>query len=323
MSSKRILLVDADVLTYESAFAAQKNIYHLVGTTEDKGWWSEEHKKVMHFEPQTFSSHDKLKEFCNLQMLDLKALQAAGFVMKETQVLPVETALLIARNKLAEVRAACGGAAAVLYLSCPSAENYRTQLAYTKPYKGNREQEKPVHFLAVREYYEHCGAKESKGEEADDEISYTAYDLAKRGFEPVVCSIDKDLIQIEGLHYDWGKDTKYRVDAESAHLYFMMQCLSGDSTDNIPGLPGIGPVKAKKALLEATQPYPACDTLRKQRWHVVKEMYNRWAHDENGNRVRSWREYLQEQASLVWIRKEPGEIWNIESYQEKYFDKSN
>lgn len=62
-----------------------------------------------------------------------------------------------------------------LYLT-DSASNFRFNIAKTKPYKGNRIEEKPPFFQEVRQWLvEFHGARFSKGCEADDEISIEAW----------------------------------------------------------------------------------------------------------------------------------------------------
>lgn len=67
-----------------------------------------------------------------------------------------------------------------------------------------------------------------------------------------IASTDKDLDQVSGEHYDFVKDVRYTVDPERGLRFFYFQLLTGDRTDNIIGIEGIGPVKAK-AILERVQ----------------------------------------------------------------------
>ena len=43
--------------------------------------------------------------------------------------------------------------------------------------------------------------------EADDLVSIWAYEAIDNNEEYVICGIDKDLLQIPGQHYNYGKDT--------------------------------------------------------------------------------------------------------------------
>ena len=98
---------------------------------------------------------------------------------------------------------------------------------------------------------------EIEGYEADDLIATYANQALSSGMEVVIVSADKDLMQLikEGVtFYDPMKD-KF-ITAEDAKEKFGVypekipdvQALSGDSIDNIPGVPGIGPKTAAELI---------------------------------------------------------------------------
>ena len=65
----------------------------------------------------------------------------------------------------------------------------------------------------------------------------------------VMVTIDKDLRTVPGVHFNPDKDLEpVTVTPEEAQKARLRQWLTGDSTDNIPGIPGIGPKKADKIL---------------------------------------------------------------------------
>ncbi len=64
----------------------------------------------------------------------------------------------------------------------------------------------------------------------------------------VICSIDKDLQQIPGNHYNFVKKEHSFVTPEEAIQNFYKQILTGDAADNIKGAKGIGPVRAGKII---------------------------------------------------------------------------
>jgi len=51
------------------------------------------------------------------------------------------------------------------------------------------------------------GAVAANGMEADDLVSIWAYEARENENQYVICGIDKDLLQIPGNHYNYGKDT--------------------------------------------------------------------------------------------------------------------
>ena len=91
-------------------------------------------------------------------------------------------------------------------------------------------------------------AIESAGYEADDYVRFWAEECKKYGRDYVIVSIDKDLRCIPGKHYNPKTEVLDVVEELKASLFYHQQLMQGDSTDNIPGIPGVGPVKASKML---------------------------------------------------------------------------
>lgn len=104
-------------------------------------------------------------------------------------------------------------------------------------------------------------AIEADGMEADDLVSIWAHEAKEKGIEYIICGIDKDLKQIVGHHYNFNKIEFDEVDEDRANLCLMMQCLTGDRSDNIPGIKGVGPKTAEKILK---------DIPLESRWDTVK-----------------------------------------------------
>ena len=84
--------------------------------------------------------------------------------------------------------------------------------------------------------------------EADDLVSIWANECRTANQEYTVAGIDKDLLQIYGTHYNFVKKEITEISEDTANLKLMLQCLTGDRSDNIPGIKGIGPKKAEKLL---------------------------------------------------------------------------
>jgi hypothetical protein len=129
--------------------------------------------------------------------------------------------------------------------------NFRNEYAVTAPYKGNRSGDKPVHYGLLREYL--ClgwNGTVSDGIEADDAIATRATELYP---DAVIVSLDKDFDQVTGWHYNFVKAEKYYITKEEGLLNFYCQFLTGDRIDNIIGVKGIGPVKARKLLEGKTE----------------------------------------------------------------------
>lgn len=139
-----------------------------------------------------------------------------------------------------------------LWLSDRKENNYR--FALCSKYKATRPEQKPRWHEEIKEYLiTKWGARFAYGQEADDALGIAQTDLTRRNlYGSIICSIDKDLQQIEGNHYNFVKQEKFFVTELDALRFFYSQFLIGDTSDNIQGCRGIGPVKAGRILLECT-----------------------------------------------------------------------
>ncbi|MGV3551148.1 DNA polymerase I [Rhizobium sp.] len=107
---------------------------------------------------------------------------------------------------------------------------------------------------------------EIEGFEADDIIATYARQAEAVGAEATIISSDKDLMQLvtATVHmYDGMKDKQISIPeviekwGVAPEKMIDLQALTGDSTDNVPGVPGIGPKTAAQLLNE----YGDLDTL--------------------------------------------------------------
>lgn len=130
------------------------------------------------------------------------------------------------------------------FLCITGSSNFRKDLDPT--YKEHRKKvRKPMGFKPFRQWVIDSYPNMCKpGIEADDSIGILATKPGNEGC--IIWSIDKDLRQIPGQHLDeTGIVTVPECDGDWLH---MMQTLTGDTADGYKGCPGMGPVKAKKAL---------------------------------------------------------------------------
>tara|TARA_R110000803_G_C11938677_1_gene316292 strand:- start:127 stop:840 length:714 start_codon:yes stop_codon:yes gene_type:complete len=172
--------------------------------------------------------------------------------------------------------------------------NFRNKIATEQDYKGNRtNNRKPVHYDTLREYLvSKWGFELIEGQEADDAIGIAVYDLPED--RSCVMSVDKDLNMLRGWHYNFNKKDLYYVTEQEAIRNFYLQILTGDRVDNIPGLVGIGPVKANKILED-------CVT-EDELFNAVSKKYK---HDTDK---------ITERARLLWIRRQENELWEPPLY---------
>lgn len=285
----RHLAIDADVLVYESAFAAQKTRYHLDG--------------------QTFGDSQACQTWCEENEKDYRQLRKDGDITTDIELLPPGAVKAIVLQKLSAIQEACGCHEYTLYLSGDG--NFRDQVAVTKGYKANRANTpKPQHYQVARNIIlDNPHTVYTTGVEADDALGIALGESP----DMVVCSIDKDLNMLPGLHYDWNKGLKYRVQPADAIFFFLKQLLTGDSTDNIPGVPGMGDKKAQ-ALLEVDR-----GNLRAM-WASVLAIYEKGPFKfKDGTMTTSdLAAYLDEQGQLLWIQRLPEERWSAPYFTKRY-----
>lgn len=141
-----------------------------------------------------------------------------------------------------------------IWLSDANVNNFRYEVS--PEYKANRiDTKRPVHYEALKEHLiTEWGARIAYGMEADDAMGINQVkegvqtSNTTKGYETVICSIDKDLLQIPGLHYNFVREEWAEIDYWSGLKWFYQQILTGDSTDNVNGCRGIGPVKSGRII---------------------------------------------------------------------------
>lgn len=213
-------------------------------------------------------------------------------------------ALMIAKQTFDTIIHKVEPSAMMVFLS--GRYNFRYQVATTVPYKWAREtMGKPKYFRAVKEWIKsEYGASVSDGIEADDAISITATGLGKAGF---IISLDKDLHQVDGWHYNWVTDTVSRVSKKEACYNLFRQVIVGDATDGVPGLPGHGPKAAEKCLdggADAKDLFARVWGLYRTGADFLADVSRRW-------------DYFEEQTRLVYLLRHEGDTFkNVPGYQE-------
>lgn len=129
-------------------------------------------------------------------------------------------------------------------------------------YKANRAETPPElipQFPLVREACQAFGLPiiEKPGYEADDLLAAYAKEAQKKGLKAVIYSSDKDLMQLVNGHvhlFDPIKRTPIKQEEVLTKFGVTpdkvadVLALMGDSSDNIPGVPGIGPKTAAELI---------------------------------------------------------------------------
>jgi len=129
------------------------------------------------------------------------------------------------------------------YLSFLSGEN-NFRKVINPEYKANRKDIiKPIYLNDCKQYLiDEFKSIVTDGYEADDALGFNQTE------ETVICSIDKDLMMIPGMHYNFIKHEYHEVSELDGLKQFYRQMLIGDTADNIFGVKGIGKVKAAKLI---------------------------------------------------------------------------
>lgn len=275
-----LALVDLDGLVYKAGFATQDTYYRL--NHPDHG--------IKEFKDQT-----KTEILLNNPWITEEELTLESVV----EAKPPETAINAAKWLLRNALEAVGATRHEGYLSSGS-QTFRHKLATTAVYKGNRVTDKPVHYKLIRQYYkDKFDATIMVDVEADDALGIRQCELLEDGKKSVICSTDKDLMMIPGLHYNLDKRVFTTVEDPgtltydngklrgTGLLWFYAQMLMGDPVDNIKGIRGIGDFKAYNLLADVYKPL-----------HVVREQYKKAFKDKAKDR-------FEENKQLLWILRKP------------------
>lgn len=176
--------------------------------------------------------------------------------------------------------------------------NFREKVATILPYKGNRSKfAKPFYYEEIRQHLiDKYKAVVIEGMEADDAMGLRQTEGKEK---TCITTIDKDLDQIPGQHYNWVKNERYQISELDGLRRFYGQLLTGDRVDNIPGIYGVGPVTATKLLAHAGSELHL--------WQAVRRKW--FEHYPRGYEGRSVDEVLLEVGRLLWIRRTGREQW--------------
>lgn len=306
-----VLAIDGDPFRYRAGFAAETPVYDVVAVYDDKPFRMRFSRTTKHTALENFNKWKDKHE--SAEIIDCtKSVKAdpeeGAREMLRTQV---DSVIKEVRQKYRIDRR---DLRVDIYLSTGS--NFRDTLAKLKPYKGNRDaKHKPVHFKAMTdELQKRYKIIDATGYEADDAVSIAAAQMAETGQRYVIATIDKDLDQIPGMHYDYLKKVFYEVSEEDGRRWFWQQVLSGDGTDNIGGACKIGPKRAETliAVWENDWIVHEPDTdYDAYMWPKVVKAYGGassaagcyYAGAPNFTLV------ALENARLVYLQREPGELW--------------
>ena len=243
---------------------------------------------------QGINQDDQLVSKCALIDSDI-LLYRVGFTTEDVDE-------PIAKYRMAEmitrILDVTGANEAMLFLSPSNQKSFRYRIADN--YKANRKDKpKPKHYAFLRKFLqEEFLAIEATDEEADDALGIQL--SSDREGNCILVSIDKDLDQIAGWHFNFVTEQTYKISPLEGARVFYTQLLVGDTSDNIEGCPKVGKITAGR-LLEG------CET-EKEMYEVCLKAYKRAF---KGVASHDLADYILRAGSLLWIRRKNGLTWNI------------
>lgn len=184
-----------------------------------------------------------------------------------------------------------------LFVAVKGADNFREKL--DPEYKAQRkplEEELKRRLIMCHEYAKELGAVQCDGWEADDQVRAWAWEAEESDIPWVIAGIDKDLLQIPGVHFNYGgseakplsEDEKWKeISQEEGDFRFAKQLLTGDTVDNIKGIYRVGEKKATQALEGKN---------RKQMMEIIVQMYKDQFEAD-------WERKLNVNCNLIYMRR--------------------
>lgn len=252
--SKKILIVDADLIAYRHAAAAEKRTVIV--------------KHLKSGKDKVFDNRTAFKEFLKLKAWEFKEEDYEFTDVQTPQEISV--ALATIKRLIIKLQEFTWCDSTELYLG--GGETFRHKLPLPSPYKNNRAGLlKPIHLEESRKYLtkQWC-AEVVKTIETDDIVTIRAYEELAKGNIPIIATVDKDAYQSQGVNIlDWTKEEwqldlipdvgelrKEKAAVKGTGLKFLaFQTLAGDNADTYCGYElsqvAYGPTKAMKALQDA------------------------------------------------------------------------
>lgn len=276
--------IDGDVVVYRCAFSAEKRPVTLVFDDETREFEGIKDAKqwVKVNLPETYREEvDYRYERHHIVEPESHALHAVDNMIESI---------------LADLRKLTGiGFKPRIYLS--EGRSFREKVATIKPYKGNRDDKpQPVHKEGVRNYLiKKYNAEVSVELEADDVLAINGLKENE-----IVCSIDKDLLQVPCTHYDWTTGQLVTISEDDGDYNLWAQIIAGDSTDNIQGMPGYALTKAYKVLDEAEEQSRRGWAKAAMTLYRDKFPSKPWLH---------WKKAFHETATLVYLLRNAEDSW--------------
>lgn len=280
--------IDGDWLLYAAGFAGQKNKYVCPGR----------------FGVEEFTTLTTLRERADAtSVLETEETPIYSRIVCDPDAFFFHSVRSMIDKNVDKIKEKFGEDVEVIVLMDGDG-NFRVRAATIKPYKGKRViVAKPLKFMEIKEFLnENYETIIVYGQETDDEMAIlqTADTASKR--KSIIVSVDKDMLQVPGWHLNPNKGFK-KVGNVQAIQRLYIQCLMGDSTDNIGGAWKVGEIRARPAIL--------CCQNEDMMWRVTVDIYQDTI-DKYGNHYGGLTAKLAalENMRLVYLRRTEGETWH-------------
>lgn len=240
-----------------------------------------------------------------LVLYDIEKMFKGG--LNPNAVIPFTTIVDLSERRLEQIRTNTSSVATdYIYLfSGRTRDNYRAQIASVKQYKGNRKYgekfPKDYEYRSMVEDY----IAEVYNYHKEDDLEADDLCVMAHSDKTFIYSNDKDLIMSPGLHYDIKNKKFTTTSVDGGFRILLTQTLSGDSTDNIEGIHGVGKVGATKIISKT-------DNLAEAIKRVIEEYTGKYGDIDGLNR-------FVEMYTLVNLKSDRGG-WTKEKYR-VFFDK--
>ena len=326
------ILIDADPIVYSCGFACEHRISHIqwvdVNDPDDPysdipnmasdfhAWWeAEEFMEEHNIVREEIIKHVEVRGEWDDELGD----------WMEEPSLP--NTLHVVKQRVQNIVKACtsfveewdtGIESVELYLT-DGKSNFRNEVATIRGYKANRDPDhKPYYYEEIREYLaKQHGARTMYGYEADDAVAMAQYQADENS--TIICTVDKDLKMVPGLHYNYQTKEESYVTDEQAQEFFWTQLLTGDATDNIAGCFHMGPAKSRNLIAASLEELVAGRGRSASYEEREQALYEavRGAYEGSIAKYEDACPYaemgadaaLLENARLLWMQEYPGQLW--------------
>ena len=201
------------------------------------------------------------------------------------------------KDRLSEIEAFVFADERSLYIKAKG--NYRNNIY--PDYKANRKGKELDPDVSERLSDAYVYAREELGGigfdglEADDLVCIDAYTtMQDPDTKGVICAIDKDMLQIPGVHFNFDKQLLLEQSEDAADLFYWSQCIIGDGADNVPGIRGLGEAKTSKIM---------ANSKLGSRHKIVADQYQK-------KFGAAWQDYFSQYCTSLWLCRDFEQSWD-------------